>query len=432
MKRLLMLLVLFLIFPYKVFAYGDLRCYGSLNSNDETTLQPGNIITINMGVSGYSDTQHISDAVFSFTYNPNVFDVVKNASNDSYLTIFNKWDTYKNNITEIDENTNKVSFNIGTSNSNNYFFDTSDSIIFAKVQLKVKDTATNGYSYVSVFDESSYYTSFVLDDNKVPDQIYDVNCSSQRITISIKLPEKDKDTSLKSLKITNATLDQLFSSNSTRYTATVPYSTEKVYIAGTCNGYKCTIKGNGTRTLKVGVNNYTLTVTAEDGSTREYTVSITREEKEKSYAYLSSLEVEGHSISPSFKSTTLVYTLNISPDTNTLKIYAICESKTCNIKGDGIVTLKDDTTTISVVVTTDDDSKTYTFNIIRADVIDDISNPIESSGGGGFITFLWIVFIIMIIGALYYFYKKSGININISKTNNKKNDNNIDNNWRYK
>ena len=89
---------------------------------------------------------------------------------------------------------------------------------------------------------------------------------------------------------------------------------------------------------------------------------------------------------------------------------------------------------MSIVVTTDDDSKTYTFNILRED---SLSNYVPNeSGSGGFTTFLWIVFAIMIIIGVYYFYKKSGINIKVTKDNqnnkNEKKDNTIDNSWRYK
>ncbi len=429
-KYLLTILFLIIFIPYKVLAYGDLSCYGDLNSNDETTLKPGDTITLNMGVSGYSDTQYVTDAEFSFTFDPTVFELIKDTSNN-YLKVYNKWETYKNTDTKVDDSNEKVSFSIGTSNKNNYFFDTSDSLIFAKVQFKVKDSAPDIYTRISVFDNNeSYYTTFVLDEDNSPSEIYDVACHNKSISITIKSPQKDDNNYLKSLSVTNTTLNPTFDPYTTRYSMEVPYTTEKVYIAGTCGGTKCSVKGNGTRTLKVGTNSYDLVVTAEDGSTRTYSISITRAAKDKEMAYLKSLTIEGHHLEPNFNSTTLVYKMPISTDTMTLKIYAICEASSCTIDGDGMVKLTGNESTISLVVKTEDDTKTYTINIEREDTLSNYE-PDETSGSG-LTTFFWIVFICMLIGAGIYLYKKLGLNIKVSRNPDNKKNNNIDNSWRYR
>ena len=51
-------------------------------------------------------------------------------------------------------------------------------------------------------------------------------------------------------------------------------------------------------TLTKGLNEITLVVTAEDESTKEYTVKITRIGSRNNY--LKSLEVEGHLVNPEF------------------------------------------------------------------------------------------------------------------------------------
>jgi hypothetical protein len=380
-----------------------------------------------MGVSGYSDVQYISDAVFSFTYNPNIFELV--VEDGSYLQVFNKWITYKNTSTSVNDTTQRVDFSIDTTVKNNYFFDTSDSLIFAKIKLKVKSDAEDGSTNITAFNNESYYTTFELDEDNIPTEVYDVNCYSRSIYLTIKAPVKSSNSLLKSLRVTNQELNPKFDPEVNDYSIDVEYSVEQVYIAGTCAGVKCTVTGNGTRTLKEGENSYDLVVTAEDGSTNTYTVTINRAEKGKELAYLISLKVEGHSLDPNFKSNNLVYDISLSKDVSTIKIYGICQSEKCLINGDGIVNVGKDTKAVLVIVETSDDTKTYTINIKREDSLDNY-DPNETSGGA-FTTFLWVIFIIMIGGALFYLYKKSGINIKIIKDKKDK-DNKIDNSWRFK
>lgn len=427
MKKFLIIIFLILIIPFRVYAADTLKCFGDLNSNDEKTLEPGDIITLNMGVSGYSDVQYISDAVFSFTYNPNIFEPV--IENNTYLQVFNKWVTYKNTSTSVSDTIQKIEFAIGTTVRSNYFFDTSDSLIFAKVKLKVKSDAKDGSSSVVAFTSGSYYTTFEMDEEGNITEVYDVNCYSKSIYLTIKAPVKSSNSLLKSLRVTNQELNPKFDPETNDYSIDVEYAVSQVYIAGTCAGVKCTVTGNGTRTLNEGENEYELIVTAEDGSTNTYTVTINRAEKGKELAYLSSLKIEGHNLDPNFKSNVLVYDLPVSKDTTAIKIYGMCQAEKCIISGDGIVNIGTDSKAVLVVVETTDDAKTYTINIKREDSLDNYED--NETGGGPFTTFLWIIFIIMIGGALFYLYKKSGINIKLIKDKKDK-DNNVDNSWRFK
>lgn len=427
MKRIFVIIFLILIIPCRIYAADTLKCFGDLNSNDEKTLEPGDIITLNMGVSGYSDVQYISDAVFSFTYNPTIFEPV--VENDSYLQVFNKWVTYKNTSSSVNDTTQRIDFSIGTTVKNNYFYDTSDSLIFTKIKLKVKSDAKDGSTSIIAFTTGSYYTTFELDEDGSPTEVYDVNCYSKSIYLTIKAPVKSSNALLKSLRVTNQELNPKFDPETNDYSIDVEYAVSQVYIAGTCAGVKCTVTGNGTRTLKEGENSYNLIVTAEDGSTNTYTVTINRAEKGKDLAYLISLKIEGHNLDPNFKSTTLVYDLPVSKDVSTIKIYGICQSEKCVINGDGIVNVGTGTKAVLVVVETSDDTKTYTINIKRDESLENYED--NETGGGAFTTFLWIIFIIMIGGALIYLYKKSGINIKIIKDKKDK-DNKIDNSWRFK
>ena len=86
------------------------------------------------------------------------------------------------------------------------------------------------------------------------------------------------DATLSALTISEGTLDPVFASGTTAYTASVPNGTTTVTVGATAADAAATVTGHtGAQTLQVGVNTLTITVTAEDGTTtQDYTVKITR------------------------------------------------------------------------------------------------------------------------------------------------------------
>ena len=90
--------------------------------------------------------------------------------------------------------------------------------------------------------------------------------------------ELSMDSTLSSLKIAQAALSPAFSPNQLTYTATVPYEVERVALTAQTNSPDASKVIRGTSDLKVGENTIVVTVTAEDGSVREYRITLTRQE----------------------------------------------------------------------------------------------------------------------------------------------------------
>ncbi len=90
--------------------------------------------------------------------------------------------------------------------------------------------------------------------------------------------ELSMDNTLSSLKIAQAALSPEFSPNQLTYTATVPYEVERVALTAQTNSPEARKVIRGTSDLKVGENAITVTVTAEDGSVREYRITLIRQE----------------------------------------------------------------------------------------------------------------------------------------------------------
>ncbi len=98
-----------------------------------------------------------------------------------------------------------------------------------------------------------------------------------RIAVSVKIENKSNNANLKWLTVPKGcTLVPAFSKNVTEYTCTVPGSVTSFPMDWETEDSKATHKVSGDLKLKVGENTRSITVTAEDGTKKVYTVKITR------------------------------------------------------------------------------------------------------------------------------------------------------------
>jgi hypothetical protein len=106
--------------------------------------------------------------------------------------------------------------------------------------------------------------------------------SGERREYTIKItrvpPEESTDNRLKSLEISGIAFLPIFSdSNTGPYKTQVLYNIEKVTINAAAQSKLSKISGTGEKSLNYGLNDYSVTVTAEDGSAKIYRIQITRE-----------------------------------------------------------------------------------------------------------------------------------------------------------
>ncbi|MDR1783321.1 MAG: Ig-like domain-containing protein [Dysgonamonadaceae bacterium] len=91
------------------------------------------------------------------------------------------------------------------------------------------------------------------------------------------IPSASSDNSLKSMNLSGGvSLTPSFNPNILTYTAQVPNEMEIITISAAANDSKSSIRGLGTHSLSVGSNTFAIVVTAENGSTRTYKITITR------------------------------------------------------------------------------------------------------------------------------------------------------------
>lgn len=101
--------------------------------------------------------------------------------------------------------------------------------------------------------------------------------SSITITVGTPIP-KSSDNTLSSLSLDQGAISPTFSKTTTSYTALVEAGTTKVNIKAAASDPKAKISGIGEREVKEGDNSFDIVVTAENGSSKTYTIKVTVQE----------------------------------------------------------------------------------------------------------------------------------------------------------
>ncbi len=187
--------------------------------------------------------------------------------------------------------------------------------------------------------------------------------------------QEDSDASLKSLGIKPEKYDfSGFKKDKTQYTVKVPKDVEEIEIYAEATSRKAKVVGTGKTQLKTGKNNLVVQVTAENGTTQTYTIEVTRGDAEttatttsdskKDEFGLSSLEIEGLTLNPSFETGTYEYKVDLTEDLSSLDINAIAtdDDTTVEILGNEGLALGENT--ITILVRNEKDDKTATYQII--------------------------------------------------------------------
>lgn len=114
------------------------------------------------------------------------------------------------------------------------------------------------------------------------------NSSSSSNTTTTQEPEvkKSSEKNLSSLSVSEGTLSPKFSSGTTTYKVDLTSETESLTISAKAKDRKAKVSGTGKKELKIGENNFTVTVTAEDGSKKTYTISVYVTEKPTQFVKL--------------------------------------------------------------------------------------------------------------------------------------------------
>ncbi|MFD5018279.1 cadherin-like beta sandwich domain-containing protein, partial [Paenibacillus sp. NPDC058367] len=189
---------------------------------------------------------------------------------------------------------------------------------------------------------------------------------------------------LSDLSLSGVTLSPTFDEDTFTYVSSVTNDVKSTIVAAATNDETATISAGdlGTKTLSVGANILTVHVTAEDGTKKDYTVTVTG--AASSDATLSDLSLSGVTLSPTFTSGALAYTANVANDVKSTIVAAATNDETATISADdlGSKSLSVGKNIITVTVTAEDGitKKEYTVEVTRAASSDATLSDLSLSG----------------------------------------------------
>jgi len=142
-------------------------------------------------------------------------------------------------------------------------------------QLSIKATTEDDKATVKVSSPA-----LVEGDNTLTVTVTAESGAKRVYTITVSVPKKaevkNTDTNLKSLEVVGYDIN--FDPAKTEYLLNVGNDVTKLEINSTLENPKSSMKMDGPEELKVGENNYTITVTDEAGNTKKYNIMVNRKE----------------------------------------------------------------------------------------------------------------------------------------------------------
>ena len=185
-------------------------------------------------------------------------------------------------------------------------------------------------------------------------------------TINITRPDtRSKNNYLSSLVVSNTNIS--FNRDTLVYNLST--TSDNVQISATKDDNKASVTGTGRFNLNYGTNTYRVNVTAENGSTRTYTININREDTRSSNNNLKSLTLSKGNLN--FNKSTTTYNVDVDKDITSVKIEATLEDVKASFEngfGPRTINLNPGNNTIYIKVRNEiGNVKTYTININRED-----------------------------------------------------------------
>lgn len=193
---------------------------------------------------------------------------------------------------------------------------------------------------------------------------------------------RDKTNTLSSLEIENYKISPDFNKNTINYTLTVKKDVTSVKINAILDSDKSSFnKGYGPRTvnLNYGVNTILIKVTSESDSTKTYTVKVTREDDRSSNNYLKSLNVSSGDFE--FNKKTQNYSFTVQNEVTSIKVFAVAEDEKSKVSGAQTYNLKEGLNKINIVVTAENkQTRTYTLQVTRIvkNINKEVNNKLKS------------------------------------------------------
>ena len=182
-------------------------------------------------------------------------------------------------------------------------------------------------------------------------------------------PPPSGNANLSGLSCGSYALSPSFSAGTTEYSVTVPYDVSRLPLdySAADGGANVSVSGNQ---LSVGVNTVVLTVTAANGATRRYTISVTRQPDPtatlSSDADLADLTPSEGKLTPAFAPNITEYAVYVPYETTKLSLSATAKDSKAQGVTQPDAALKQGDNVLTVTCTAEDGTtRDYTVHVVR-------------------------------------------------------------------
>ena len=263
-------------------------------------------------------------------------------------------------------------------------------------QVTVTPTASDSLAAITVNDNTvtsgnGYIVTSLIagEPNTVTVIVTAQDSTTKTYTITLTRAALSGNADLGGLTISSGTLSPQFSSSDITYTASVDNSVTQVTVTPTASDSLATITVNGntvtsgngyilTSLIAGEPNTVTVIVTAQDSTTKTYTITLTRAASLSGNADLGGLTISSGTLSPQFSSSVITYTASVDNSVTQVTVTptASDSSATITVNGNTVTSgngyiliglIAGEPNTVTVIVTAQDSTtKTYTITLTRA------------------------------------------------------------------
>ena len=244
-------------------------------------------------------------------------------------------------------------------------FSSVNETVYATTSVNVRSSYSTSSSVVGSLNEGDSVTRTGKGSNgwsKVTYNGQTAYINSDYLTTK-KPVEKSSNNDLKSLKIEQYELVPEFDPDVTEYSMKIGENSDALIVDAEAEDEKAEVKITGNDELLTGENVIEIVVTAEDGSTKKYTINVTKGEELKTS--LSELTIAGYTLTPEFDSNVYEYTLEVNDlNVKSLEISAKANVEDADIEILGNEELEQGENIITILVKSDDNEEVLTYQIV--------------------------------------------------------------------
>lgn len=176
------------------------------------------------------------------------------------------------------------------------------------------------------------------------------------------IKETRANKNLSSLEVVGYELSPYFNKNNLTYTVIIPEDVTSIEINAEPEVEGAIVRISGNTRLTRQENTVTVRVTAKDGTSRAYSITVLKASEVN--LKLDSLQIEGLELNPVFDEDTFYYTSSlVDTELTSLNVNAVANDETANVEVIGADNLVDGENLINIIVSNDDETTIYQVNV---------------------------------------------------------------------